>query len=124
MKRIWLIDDDQDDKEVFELALGKLDVETQLSYAANGEHALQAANDPAFLRPDYIFLDMNMPRINGLEFLTKLRNGRLFEGVPVFIYSTSSVGPDIDKCLSLGGILLTKHSSFTALCEELERRLI
>lgn len=123
MKHIWLIDDDADDREVFGMALDSIGLPTRLLFSQNGEEALRTATNEAFIHPDYIFLDLNMPRMNGLSFLKEIRSMRLCEGIPVFIYTTSSRGYDIDQCLALGGRLMTKHSSFNALCDDLKRLL-
>lgn len=121
MKRIFLIDDDVDDREMFQLALDTLPGEILLNCAANGEIALQLIADAAFIQPDFIFLDLNMPKMGGLDFLVELRKQQLCADVPVYIYTTSFVGRDVDRCLELGGRLCIKHSSFADLCLELER---
>lgn len=120
MKRIFLIDDDTDDVELFQLALSRLDRQTVLSHAVNGQHALELAQDPAFDTPDLIFLDLNMPVLRGAEFLAEMRSLNLFPETPVFVYSTSSAGQDVEKCLRLGARLFTKHSSFGKLVAGLE----
>lgn len=123
MKKIWLIDDDEDDIEIFDSALRTLTIKNSLIIAKNGEEALQQILSSTIVDPDYIFLDLNMPKMNGLKFLTALRQKKVFDGVPVFIYTTSSFGPDIDHCVNMGGKLVTKHSSFVALCSELKQLL-
>lgn len=123
MKHIWLIDDDADDREVFGMALETTGLEARLSYSHNGEEALESATALDFSPPDYIFLDLNMPKLDGLGFLKEIRARGLCQGIPVFIYTTSSRGPDIDQCLALGGKLITKHSSFDELCADLLRTI-
>lgn len=124
MKHIWLIDDDADDREVFGMALVSLGLEAGLHCSSNGEEALLWASSQNFNKPDYIFLDLNMPRLGGLGFLQEIRERGLCKDIPVFIYTTSSRGHDIDECMALGGKLMTKHSSFSALCEDLKRQLV
>jgi CheY-like chemotaxis protein len=124
MKHIWLIDDDADDREVFAMALSAIGLQVGLYFSHNGEEALKAATAGDFGLPDYIFLDLNMPKLGGLGFLKELRARGLYQGIPVFIYTTSSRGPDIDQCVALGGKLMTKHSSFDELCNDLRKHLL
>lgn len=123
MKKVLLIDDDQDEKELFEYALSTLPVPTEFAYASDGEDALTLIQRNDFTRPDYIFLDLNMPKVGGLQFLTELRERHMYPGVPVFIYTTSATGPDIDHCVQLGGRLFTKHNSLNDLCAGLSQRI-
>lgn len=123
MKRVFLIDDDTDDAEIFEMALNSLALPTQLTRAKNGLDAISQAQSPDFPRPDYIFLDLNMPMVNGVECLAEMRSKKLLEQVPVYIYTTSATGPDIERCRQMGGILFTKHSSFQALLNGLREIL-
>lgn len=121
--RVLLIDDDTDDRELFEMALDELSVNTEFVYACDGEEALKLVSDPGFMQPHYIFLDLNMPRINGVAFLEELRRRNLYARVPVYIYTTSSGGNDIEKCQRLDGQLFTKHSSYRDLVNDLKERI-
>lgn len=123
MKKVWLIDDDLEDREVFEMALASLELPTRFFYSDNGETALEQVASTAFQTPDYIFLDLNMPKLGGLAFLSEIRSRNICHDVPVFIYTTSSMGTDIDACIRMGGVLVTKHSSFAALCADLQKLL-
>ncbi|PUZ27198.1 Response regulator receiver domain-containing protein [Chitinophaga costaii] len=84
-----IIDDDPDDQEIFALALAEVGPDYQCSFASNATDALQQlqTNSPA---PDYIFLDLNMPRINGLQCLVELKRLPATQTIPVVMYSTSS----------------------------------
>ena len=85
------IDDDPEDHEIFDLAIEKLDGEIMLMTAINGVEAINLllTGSP---KPDNIFLDPNMPRMNGKQFLTAIKDHQHFSGIPVVIYSTSSYG--------------------------------
>ena len=70
--------------------------------------------------PDAIFLDLNMPRINGIQGLKELKQTSLLKNIPVIIYSTSSSKKEMQETLKLGAsYFLTKKSSFEELRKEL-----
>ncbi|HTE23518.1 response regulator [Flavitalea sp.] len=69
-KHFFLIDDDEDELEIFMEALSKLQVPCKCTYAQSAEQALEILN---YLKPDVVFVDINMPRINGLECVKKIR---------------------------------------------------
>lgn len=88
-KNIFLADDDRDDVEFFTLALEEICGRCALNVSENGEeliHNLQAAST----LPDIIFIDVNMPRIDGLTALEAIRKMPALDAVPVIVYSTSS----------------------------------
>jgi CheY-like chemotaxis protein len=85
VKQILLIDDDKDELELFEFCLRKLGEPYQCEYAASGFDALERLKT---LQPNYIFVDFNMPRMNGLEFLEQLKSYERLSGIPIFLYST------------------------------------
>jgi DNA-binding NarL/FixJ family response regulator len=69
-KHFFLIDDDEDELEIFMEALSKLHVHCKCTYAQNAEQALEILN---YLKPDVVFVDINMPKINGFECVKKIR---------------------------------------------------
>lgn len=88
-KNIFLADDDRDDVEFFTLALEEICSSFTLNVSGNGEeliHNLQTATPP----PDIIFIDVNMPRMDGLSALEAIRKMPALDSVPVIVYSTSS----------------------------------
>src|ERR1700710_1619000 len=108
----FLIDDDKDDQEIFMLALQDINVAVACITANNGNDALQKFNDDETFLPDYIFLDLNMPKINGRQCLIKKIN-RL-KHIPVIIYSTSSAQRDKVETEILGAsAFITKPSSIS-----------
>jgi CheY-like chemotaxis protein len=71
-------------------------------------------------RPDLIFLDLNMPRVSGMEILTVLKSTALYADVPAIIHSTSTAQKDREKAKQLGAVYyLPKPNNFTTLCESL-----
>ena len=88
---ILLVEDDELDVISFERTLKKLDVEYDLYVAHNGKEALTFLTDVTNpIHPEIILLDLNMPKMNGIEFLKALRNEKRFEDLKVFIMTTSS----------------------------------
>ena len=114
-----LIDDDVDDQEIFMLALTQISDQFDCHVINNGYEALQQLKKQAIL-PDYIFLDLNMPRINGKECLKDLKKNDRLRNIPVIIYSTSSSLTDINDTRRLGAAdFITKPFSIKHLIDAL-----
>ncbi|THU40861.1 response regulator [Niastella caeni] len=117
---LFLVDDDMDDHEIFKSALAKVDEDLTLLTATNGYEALDVLSAAATL-PDYIFVDLNMPRMGGLQFLKEIKQTDTLKNIPVIIYSTSSNPGDIAKTKELGAVsFVTKPSRFSDLCSFLQ----
>jgi CheY-like chemotaxis protein len=117
---LFLVDDDMDDHEIFKSALAKVDGDLTLLTATNGYEALDFLSTAGTL-PDYIFVDLNMPRMDGLQFLKEIKQTDTLKNIPVIIYSTSSNPVDIAKTKQLGAIsFVTKPSRFSDLCSYLQ----
>ena len=113
---VLFIDDDPDDFEIFCEALKKIDPEAKCLHSEDGGCAITLLNDLTDL-PDYIFLDINMPIMDGWECLKALRNDRKYLDIPVIIYSTSYMRRDVEKAYALGATLfITKPENFNELC--------
>jgi len=105
MKRntILLVEDDELDVISFERTLKKLNVPYDLYIAHNGKEALSLLTDVKEpMHPDVIVLDLNMPKMNGVEFLRALRNEKKFDLVKIFIMTTSSEASDRTIAEELG----------------------
>jgi CheY-like chemotaxis protein len=96
---ILLIDDDQDDKYFFSMALEDVDPEVQLYTASDGNDALEKLK---FITPDVILLDLIMPGMNGATFLKTIKKNPLLAHIPVIIYTTSLSIFDENEVLKLG----------------------
>lgn len=119
--RILLVDDDLDDRELFEMALRELRLDADIRTARDGVDALEQLGDAATPVPDIIFLDLNMPRMDGRQLLTRLRGLERYRDVPVVMYSTSSVNAERLSAQRLGATdYLVKPNTFTALCRDLK----
>lgn len=98
---IFLVDDDADDREIFALAMAEVNPSYQCITAKNGIEALHKLKD-GDVKPDYIFLDLNMPLMNGKQCLTEIKNRPECRDIPVVIYTTSSERRDKDQVLAMG----------------------
>ncbi len=94
-KPILLVEDDEVDVLTVQRALRELKVSNPLQVAGNGEEALEILRNPAALRPAIILLDLNMPRMNGLEFLRIARREGSVRGIPVVVLTTSRQDQDV-----------------------------
>lgn len=102
VKKILLVDDDEDDREFFILVLGNIDPSLICETAENGKIAIQVLEKNEL--PDIIFLDLNMPVMNGTQFLTQIKQHELFKHIPVIILSTSSDSASIAQAAQLGAM--------------------
>lgn len=117
---LFLVDDDIDDHEIFKSALAKVDDHLALQTATNGYEALEVLSTADTL-PDYIFVDLNMPRMGGMQFLKEIKQTETLKDIPVIIYTTSSNPGDIAKTKELGAVsFVTKPSRFSELCSFLQ----
>jgi CheY-like chemotaxis protein len=117
-KRILIVDDDEDDQLYFRDAINQVNPGIQCEMANNGKEALVQIEIPP--PPDLIFLDLNMPVMNGYECLATLKKTNRYKHIPVVIFTTSKNSMDIERSQNLGASLfLTKPSNFTILCNKL-----
>jgi CheY-like chemotaxis protein len=87
-KICYLIDDDIDEQDFFEMALTELNNGVQLIYGNDSRTAVKKLKRENFV-PDYIFIDINMPQLNGWECLQEIRKIPHLAHIPIAIYSTS-----------------------------------
>ena len=115
-KKILLADDDRDDSEMFCEAVSEVDPTVICFVATHGKEVLKKLDDGTFDIPDVIFLDLNMPQMNGWDCLKALKTHRTYQKIPVIIYSTSSAERDIQKARELGATyFLTKPDNYKEL---------
>jgi DNA-binding response OmpR family regulator len=120
----FLIDDDDDDQEIFSLALNNIDEAINCVMANDGIDALNKLSLDDNFTPDFIFLDLNMVRMNGRECLIEIKKIERLQEVPIIIYSTSSEQKDISETKLLGAAdYIIKPPSMTQLEKRLEQVL-
>jgi CheY-like chemotaxis protein len=94
-------EDDIDDYSFFVETLHELIPGVECINAINGLNALELLEDLP-VKPDVIFLDINMPAMDGKACLKTLKNDLRFRSIPVFIYTTGANPMDIAHCKQLG----------------------
>ena len=114
-----IVDDDKDDRFFFRSAIRKNNPSYECIEAEDGADALKQLQKAKQL-PDFIFLDLNMPKMDGRECLKELKKDKTFKKIPVIIYSTSGYTVDVKVKKELGAdFFLTKLSDIYSLPEEL-----
>jgi CheY-like chemotaxis protein len=121
-KKVLLIDDDTDDREMFCEAIESIAPDFICCTAPNGKKALIELKNTNSALPDLIFLDVNMPIMNGWQRLSALKEQESFKAIPVIMYSTSSNPEDFQNAYKGPGpiIFFSKPSDFKALTRNLE----
>jgi CheY-like chemotaxis protein len=112
-----LADDDADDTALFCEAVMKINDKADCRTVENGKQLFTLLSSSDAYLPDVIFLDINMPIMDGWESLKALRKDEKYVDIPVVMYSTSYMRKDIEKAYGLGASLfITKPESFNELC--------
>ena len=115
MKHLLLVDDDEDDRDFFLSVLDSIDSSLTCDTAENGSVALQYLSQQ-HARPDVIFLDLNMPVMNGKQFLTEVKKRDGLKDIPVIVLSTSADHSLISETGKLGAIdFITKPNKLSLL---------
>src|SRR5690349_18527188 len=99
-EKIWLADDDHDDCELFADVLKQILPSVQLALFTNGNDLMTMLNRG--LRPDLLFLDINMPLKDGLDCLLEIRSKRHFCRLPIIMFSCSQEKKFIDASYGYG----------------------
>lgn len=99
---VFLIDDDTDDQEIFCHAMEKANSHVQCVFANDGIMALEKIRQEEDFKPDFIFIDMNMPRMNGQQCLAEIKKIERMKNIPVYMYSTSADPESIEENKQLG----------------------
>src|SRR5687768_1909531 len=114
---ILMVDDDPDDRAFFCEAVNEIDPAVICYDVENGRAALKLLQTKE-LKPDIIFLDINMPVMNGWECIQELKKDTRYSDIKVIMYSTSNNEFDIRKAMSLGAMcLFTKPDDYKMIKE-------
>jgi len=100
-KRILLIEDDTIELMKLNRAMLSLNMNHKVTEVNNGEDALELLLNEEYY-PDIILLDLNMPKINGIEFLSILKTNESLKFIPTIILTTSSNKKDLLECYNIG----------------------
>lgn len=111
-----LVDNDRDDCDIFLMALREIDPVIHCETANDGVTAIENIQSNPFYLPSVIFIDLNMPLMNGKQCLQQLREIKRLKAIPIYIYSTSADPRTIEEAKALGATdFIVKPSSFTQL---------
>ena len=117
--KILLIDDDDDDQFIFLAALDEMIPDGHCHISNNALEALRYLHDSTET-PDMLFLDLNMPLMNGFEFLLMLKSDLRFSPIHVIIFSTSDNPEDLERAKELGALqFITKTPDIQLLKKDL-----
>jgi CheY-like chemotaxis protein len=120
-KRVFLIDDDEDDRYIFNIVLNEFEEPIEFLHANDSESALQRLKDVSLPVPDILFLDWNMPKYSGKECLHTIKQFPHFHTIPIIVYTTSMAQEDEREALSLGAsYFLSKPTSIIVLHKKLQ----
>jgi CheY-like chemotaxis protein len=122
MMKILLIDDDSDDQTLFCDAIRNISSDIICEFAENGAVGLKLMNSEAAL-PDVVFLDVNMPIMDGRETLAIIRTTPRLSNLRVVIYSTSNAKEDVAWFASKSDSYVVKPNDFDSLVQLLAAEL-
>ena len=113
--RIIITDDDDDDRLLFKSVFDSSWLDCEVAFAGDGVELLDHLENTRQL-PSLIFLDLNMPRMDGFATLIELRSNPAYRSIPVIIFTTSSLPEHITRCYQLGAnTYLTKPPGYQQL---------
>ena len=113
---ICLADDDEDDRLFFTEAFDELRINTKVQTFNDGVALMDYLNDEDSILPNVLFLDLNMPRKNGVECLLEIKQNEKLNDIAIAIYSTSSSEDHIEETFINGAnIYIKKPNDFEKL---------
>lgn len=113
---IILADDDEDDRLFFTDAFSELKISSKVQTFNDGVELMNYLNSEDSILPQILFLDLNMPKKNGIEALHEIKANPRFNDIAVAIYSTSSSEEHIEETFVSGAnIYIKKPSDFNTL---------
>jgi len=102
LKPILLVEDDRVDAMTFKRTLDELSIKNPVVHSLNGEEALEYLRSDGNEEPCFIFLDLNMPKMNGIEFLKIVKADNVLRKIPVVVLTTSDNERDIIESFEFG----------------------
>jgi CheY-like chemotaxis protein len=120
-----LADDDESDRLIFKEAFEELKMKTIVHTVNDGVELMKYLSGTENALPHLLFLDLNMPRKNGLECLREIRSNEKLKDISIAIYSTSASEKDIEETFQSGAnAYIKKPSSFSILKKMLEKAVL
>lgn len=125
-KFILIAEDDADDRFLLRTAFEERGYDDHLIFVENGIELMNYLGEiqnqnAARIFPEFILLDLNMPKMDGREVLQKLKEHKAFKSIPVVVYSTTKNEGEMKKCYELGADLyIVKPSRFDSLLQTVD----
>jgi len=117
-KTVFFVDDDEDDRFLFRQAISIVNKELNVFEMIDGQHLMEAIEDFSANQIDLVLLDLNMPRMNGLETVKAIRAKFPINPIPTVIISTASHPLYIEQAYACGATdFITKPNSFEGIIE-------
>ena len=117
---VFLVDDDEDDQEFFSMVLEEHFPSVRCAFANDGGKAIEKLKSDSAFTPQLILIDINMPRVNGIELLSEIKKIQRFQNSYIYMYSTSADPSVVQQCMRLGAAGFIKKESTE---EALQKRL-
>jgi CheY-like chemotaxis protein len=102
LRPILLVEDDAVDVMTVKRCFKQLKILNQLRVVANGEEAVLLLSQAEIFEPCIILLDINLPKMNGLELLDYLKSSVCLKKTPVIMLTSSKEETDVARCFELG----------------------
>ena len=107
---VLIVDDDADDRKLFIEAVKEVNRHIECITAGDGQQALEALRTSSKL-PDFIFLDLRMPRYNGKRCLQEIKKDERLKHIPIIIYSTSREVEESQELKAMGAVYFISKPS-------------
>jgi CheY-like chemotaxis protein len=112
---VLLADDDADDRFFFEKVIREFPIPTMLTAVEDGEQLMNYLSKNRDTLPDLIFLDLNMPKKNGLECIEEIKQSEKLKNLPLIIYSTAMDINVVDLLFSTGVLYYIRKTEIVEL---------
>lgn len=121
-----LVDDDPDEEDFFQIALDFLGIDCQFQFFSKAHDFVSYVEDEATTLPDIVFVDMNMPEINGQELIRKLRDDSKYDSIQAVIYTAHISDKQKEVMMEMGTfeffIKPTEFAELTLMLKEMIER--
>lgn len=115
---ILIADDDIDDQEMISDSFHDIDPECRVEVVSNGQQAITRLENTTLPMPRLVVLDLNMPILDGMETLTRIRRNPSFQDIPIVVFTTSNSKESRSQSLTLGAMdYIVKPNDYVGLME-------